>query len=290
MPFQDLPQELVERVLDEFRPLPRSKKTRKALLACALVNKSFSAHAQRLLISDIRLELEHSERIACLHSVLSSTPSLVRYVRSISIIFNRENLRQSASWFRLASIEPVLKLLQEHKAEPERMSIKNEGPSYYPYHRRFMFYSLDPLFRDAIQQFYAPNLTILHLSAVELQEEFVTNWPKTLQKLVLSYCTVPNNYANGTSTALQTFPKLEYLCLGNVDGLLWKIFWVQHSTSSPRNQIASKLKKVRFVYDSVSDLHVIWSLLTVGNLGSILEDLELWVQPSSICSPQLIQI
>ena len=89
-----LPQEIVERIIDQLAPQvpPEANEESEAydaLVACTLVNKSFSSWAKRRILVHITIE-DTKYKIDSLHSALQSAQEPWHHIQSLSILIRRQ--------------------------------------------------------------------------------------------------------------------------------------------------------------------------------------------------------
>ncbi|KAF8885059.1 hypothetical protein CPB84DRAFT_1788608 [Gymnopilus junonius] len=266
--FEHLPLELVDSILDEFGSVPIDPVSRRTLLACSLVCKSFTHHARRVLLADIKLTSWTSlSQVSSLYSIFESATSLGNYIRHLHFKFDNGNVHTN-------HIDLLFKALEDQSIL-ERLTIEcwyNGHAPLLPMPFKIMGQSLcDSLLRFG--EF--SSLTELYLKSLAIPVTSLSHF-RNLKTLSVDSCSFRRPLGADADGQLKVdvFAKLESLyiirCIVALNELL-----VSEVTPGSSQRRFKKLKTLHCQFTASSDVRYIWDLLTKFGAGILLENLEL---------------
>ncbi|KDR81075.1 hypothetical protein GALMADRAFT_241688 [Galerina marginata CBS 339.88] len=110
------PQELVDRIIDEFgSEFPLDAESRRTLFSCAVVCRSFLPHSQKLLWTDIRV-INGTPAAKNVLAKLESSPTLFRHLRALRLGFNKETRD-------VGGFQALLNLVKVHGVDIQHLGV-----------------------------------------------------------------------------------------------------------------------------------------------------------------------
>ncbi|KAF8901875.1 hypothetical protein CPB84DRAFT_1824502 [Gymnopilus junonius] len=262
-----LPQELVDRIVEEFtyQHPAVDQEAHRALLACTLVNKSFSAPALRFLSSKIAIYDDNSKNTS-LALELQSSLVIGNHLRSLCI-------HLSSPTEQSKEVEKALVFLVANPVKLERLDIlvDTEFARYQP-----LFTKFNEGFRNPILQVRdSSNIRMLRLKFICMPLHEIAKF-EGLQTLVLDRCTFSiDSSLHGKSPNFKALMALETLqvnrCITNfLDTLAYSV-----PTGRGRKNLFPNLKAFHCIINEHASLTYIWKFLREFHAEMNLETLDL---------------
>ncbi|PPQ81591.1 hypothetical protein CVT26_013862 [Gymnopilus dilepis] len=263
--FSSLPQELVDRIADELYCEHPSvdEEARKALLACALVDKSFYEAARRHLLSEVAIHDRDSMNVALRRrlKLYPDTPDRLRSLR----------LHITNPYFFFASVPDLLPSLLAHPLNVKQVAIlRNPTLSGSPSSPSGVL-STD-LFKDLLSvvgssidhAHFFSTITTLHLRFLTFTLRHMVTF-KCLQTLILEDCNFRGD-EDGDSKVLSdhaAFKSLEVLSVSAKD----------HQGSLPRFQdVLYGVEKRRVAFSSLAVFRWVGGCSNLQSVSCFLRD------------------